>query len=128
MTLQEIFNKVYLGLASQGFKQSADDNGRCVYRSSDGCKCAAGQLIPDEDYRKEFDVSGPDIGTMLYTSVGYFKNEVTEYFRRRFDLEQIYFIRQLQLLHDGCDGSSTKLRKSMEDFATIKDLEIPTIP
>jgi hypothetical protein len=46
---QEIFNQVYLGLKAQGFKCSQSSSGYgCVYRGTDGRKCAVGHLIPDE--------------------------------------------------------------------------------
>lgn len=47
MTRQEIFDKVYLGLKSQGFRQSIN-NYQCVYRGPYGRRCAIGHLMPAE--------------------------------------------------------------------------------
>lgn len=55
--LQEIFNKVYLGAASQSFERSlaipediSISPGFCMYRSQNGLKCNAGHLILDTHY------------------------------------------------------------------------------
>jgi hypothetical protein len=51
MTNQEIFDKVARHLLTQGAR-SMGPNGtvQCLYRGSDGLKCAVGCLIPDELY------------------------------------------------------------------------------
>ena len=51
-TALEMIEKSLVGLAKQGWKQSTiqDPKVRCAYRGNDGCKCAIGQLIPDEFY------------------------------------------------------------------------------
>lgn len=55
-TKQEIFDRVVRGLAAQDWRRSVETDidgqgaGACVYRSSDGAKCAAGQLIDDASY------------------------------------------------------------------------------
>lgn len=43
---QEIFDRVVRGLASQGWQQSIDGGGCCVYKDQSGRRCAAGWLIP----------------------------------------------------------------------------------
>lgn len=54
-TKQETFDTVAKALLKQG-KPSITLNGYgCLYRSSDGCKCAAGHLIPDDKYVYEMD-------------------------------------------------------------------------
>jgi hypothetical protein len=62
MTKQEMFTKVWLGLAGQNWKRSTEpsadddhDDPRCCYRGPDGLKCAAGHLIPDEKYERKFE-------------------------------------------------------------------------
>jgi hypothetical protein len=52
-TLQEIFNIVSAHLLNQG--QKSVSNGICMYRGPNGLKCAAGCLIPDEEYNPEFE-------------------------------------------------------------------------
>jgi hypothetical protein len=61
-TEQEVFDIVATGLLRQG-RQSVESNPRnrviplqCLYRGADGCKCAAGMLIPDEHYRDDFEI------------------------------------------------------------------------
>lgn len=48
MTHQETFDTVLAHLRKQG--GPAYENNKCRYRTSDGKSCAAGCLIPDEDY------------------------------------------------------------------------------
>jgi hypothetical protein len=67
---QEIFDKVATHLITQG-KQSLRDDGEwedkfCAYRGPDGTMCAAGCLIPDEEYNEDFETNpwfhvAPDI-------------------------------------------------------------------
>lgn len=60
---QEAFDKAYAGLSAQGFAQSSLGD-RCKYRGPDGRRCAVGHLIPDDEYREEFD--RPFSGLLLY--------------------------------------------------------------
>jgi hypothetical protein len=48
-TEQEVFDKVASHLLTQN-KKALDEENYCVYLAPDGCKCAAGCLIPDEQY------------------------------------------------------------------------------
>lgn len=63
---QEWFDTAARGIISQGKPSMGRDpiteNEKCVYRSSDGCKCAIGWLIPDDKYDPSFEGNG------LYTS------------------------------------------------------------
>lgn len=56
MTLQEMFDVIYKGLASQGFAQSRLHG--CAYRGGEGRKCAAGWLIPDDKYDESWEGKG----------------------------------------------------------------------
>jgi hypothetical protein len=57
MTKQEIFNKVWAGFEAQNW-QRATQGGACKYRTTDGSrKCAAGMLIPDEEYNSKMEGS-----------------------------------------------------------------------
>lgn len=51
-THQETFDIVARALAAQGRKSHGVQGGlpRCLYRAEDGCKCAAGHLIPNGRY------------------------------------------------------------------------------
>lgn len=54
MTRQEAFNKVYTHLLTQNSK-STNGGGTCMYRGENGCSCAVGCLITDEEYRPWMD-------------------------------------------------------------------------
>lgn len=81
-SLQYIFDIVTDHLLAQNKKSVLDE--RCLYRSPDGCKCAAGFLIPDAEYDPKFECNYVD-------SVSFFQ---------KFDEHQISFIRKLQSIHD----------------------------
>lgn len=61
LTLQEVFDKVVSHLRTQG-KKSMNEDSECLYRGPGGLKCAAGCLIEDEEYRKDFE--GSIIGSL----------------------------------------------------------------
>lgn len=54
MNNQEAFNKMVQHLRAQKVKSLASD-GTCLYRGPNGLKCAVGALIPDEEYRTQFE-------------------------------------------------------------------------
>lgn len=49
VTLQELFDQAWRGLAAQGWQSSWSD-GRCAYRGENGRRCAVGHLIHDDEY------------------------------------------------------------------------------
>lgn len=55
MTKKEIFEKVRDHLLKQNALSKDEFDGRCLYRSENGLKCAIGCLISDEDYRDSFE-------------------------------------------------------------------------
>lgn len=62
-SLQEIFTFVAEALLEQG-KPSISENDACLYRAPDGCKCAAGWLLPDEKYSA--DMEGKSVDALRY--------------------------------------------------------------
>ena len=52
--MQQLFDLAVAGVLQQG-KPAITELGSCRYRAPDGSKCAIGQLIPDEKYRKSFE-------------------------------------------------------------------------
>lgn len=54
LTKQEIFDIVAVHLIKQG-ERAMNENGRCLYRSPDGKRCAAGKLMPDHLYKPFFE-------------------------------------------------------------------------
>lgn len=72
MNAQQVFDTVLNGIRAQG-KASVDSKGDCMYRGIDGCKCAAGLLIPDEVYDPKMEtVSAPQI-ISLYEGLSHLK-------------------------------------------------------
>ena len=62
MNQQEIFDKVASHLITQGVQANhrpllnqGDSYPSCAYRGDNGTMCAAGCLIPDEEYKPEFE-------------------------------------------------------------------------
>jgi len=55
-TAQEVFDKVATHLLRQG--KQASNGPACMYLTADGLKCAAGCLIPDEEYSPNFEYKG----------------------------------------------------------------------
>ena len=53
---QEIFNKAYLGLASQGFQQAVDSMGACQYLDDHGLRCAVGHCLSNPPRHSDFNV------------------------------------------------------------------------
>lgn len=107
MTRQEIFNTVWNGLKSQGFECSAH-NGTCLYRGPNGRKCAAGWLIPDEEFDDALNAK---------------KAEMVPFFMKNF-YDQMEFICKLQLIHDSYT-SPDLMKTAFINYATIHGLEIP---
>lgn len=48
---QDVFDFVAFKLIQQGKPSVTADGAKCLYRDGNGGKCAAGHLIPDEEYR-----------------------------------------------------------------------------
>ena len=62
-TEQEVFDQVAEHLLTQ-MRVSENDRG-CAYRSPDGLKCAAGCLIGDDEYSREWDAGGIGWGQLV---------------------------------------------------------------
>jgi len=99
MTKQEIYTKVRNHLLSQGAKSmlprsSNDFQAQCAYRGEEGRSCAAGCLIPDENYHpglESFSATSPGVAAAM----GYLWGERTQE-----QDEQLHLIRELQVIHD----------------------------
>lgn len=109
MTRQEIFDKVWDGLKTQGFKQSYNKiSGTCHYRGPDGLKCAAGHLIPDNEY-------DPAIEFITLEDITWFQNNFTE--------TEIKFIGKLQTCHDAVNDDS-EIESAFRKLAAKQGLTI----
>jgi hypothetical protein len=110
-TEQDVFDAVWAGMESQGWKRSTDEDGWCMYRGVDGRRCAVGHLIPDDLYRPSMEVSGVDdkpVRTVL----------------RAIGVENISFLYELQKAHDGAP-SGAPLREEFRCVAKEHGLTIP---
>jgi len=139
---QEIFNIAYLGLASQGFKQSLSlAKSACSYRGKDGLKCAIGHVITDDDLATSLDSgmynepedtkSGFSISSLLTGSLPLDK-KVQEIFDS--SPQFIEFLRDLQNVHDRVPDDWKKdtipehMKRNMEAFAATHKLSVPALP
>lgn len=111
---QILFNKAYLGLKAQGFRQSMNaDQDECAYRGSGGLKCAIGHCIPDEHYDPEIeglpvlDTPVEDLLITLYPGI------------------DPHFASSLQGIHD--QTSKTVMKSRLEEFARFHRLEVPNV-
>lgn len=81
----EVIDFVKKCLLKQNCKSEKD--GQCVYRGDNGAKCAAGHLIPDEDYRPSMEGKG-------------WRGLIESY---KFPKHHRYLIQDLQSIHDTFD-------------------------
>ncbi len=109
MTLQEIFDIVWVGLKSQGFKQSMV-KGLCYYRGEGGKKCAMGHLISDEEYSSSMEEISfsklENLSPRLEELRNVFSHELTE----------------LQWIHD---MNRATMEFDLRSFAAKHSLRIP---
>lgn len=85
MTNQEAFDVMVRHLRKQGRKSEHPTEDRCLYRGPDGLMCAVGALIPDDQYRPEWDEKGV------------LANELPCKALRRVDKD---LLRKMQYIHD----------------------------
>lgn len=113
LTDQEVFDKVYLGLHSQGFRRSINEHNMCRYRGDYGRKCAAGWIIPDNLYSDKMEsegVAGLHVFRVVYSLV-----------------ENVEFLRLLQMVHDSYNQPD-KMKAELEALAKRRGLAIPEVP
>ncbi len=106
-TQQELFDKIFTGLRSQGFERSMVGSS-CKYRGEQGRKCAVGYLIPDSHYTEELEGSGLYfLDTRKQVSV---------------PKENLLFLCELQNIHD-C--SHQMMEEELRRFAEKNQLTVP---
>lgn len=110
---QKVFNRVYRGLAKQGWKQALDKKlNSCQLLDDVGNRCAIGHLVPIGDLRKRSWINNdlyPDEIAELAKKLG-----VT-----------IEFLRDLQAHHDEGEGGKL-MRERFRLFAQNHNLTCPT--
>lgn len=85
MTNQEAFTAMVQHLRKQGCKSQDEQHQTCLYRGPNGLKCAVGVLIPDEEYRDEWDEKGWQVAKLECVSL------------RGIDM---HLLKQMQSTHD----------------------------
>lgn len=121
ITKQELFNKMWNGLKAQNWKRSgvkgSDGVFRCAYFGPDGCRCALGQVLPDEleshpacTVEADVNASGlvariPELGELLDWCSNH------------------GFIEAMQFAHDKFDESG--IQRRIRDVAKRYSLAIP---
>lgn len=95
----QIFLKVVRGLIGQKLVRSVSATGDCTYRGINGCKCAAGHLIPDKDYNPNME--GNSVSCSIH-------NPISAYFVNKYKSREIIkLIRDCQYAHDTAEGLAT---------------------
>lgn len=121
-TRQSVFNQVYLGLQSQGFEKSVQQDGFCMYRGLESRKCAVGHLIPDAEYQSLFDSnedgSSYSINGLLEAGLG---GPTLQAIVADVGLG---FLADLQSCHDSED-LEYRMQERLEDFAATRELTVP---
>lgn len=116
MNRQEIFDKVFTGLRSQGFERSFNKRSqRCKYRGDNGMKCAVGHLIPDELYKERWDKGG----TVYYGLPSHLWKKLDIDFS-----EDGSFIGKMQEIHD-YNGFPDIMEKALRNLAIWNNLTVP---
>lgn len=85
MTKADVFYRVIAHLRAQGV-QAKNEIGSCRYLTPEGLKCAAGCLIPDDEYNPEFEGSCWATIAANFPQYEEYRDMITD----------------LQLLHDSC--------------------------
>lgn len=119
MTAQEVFDQAIGGVLAQGARAEDDDSQQCLYRKNleDGrvLKCAAGQLVTDEELETMRRASGTRNGAWGHLS----DNRDTG---SRCDPERLHahmgLIQGLQRAHDVASGVAEVARNAREIAAT----------
>lgn len=127
MTEQEIFNKVYTHLLTQGRKARTPNGHSCAYRGQGvykGTSCAVGCLIPDEMYSARiesatvFQALGGSIGSAaivlrrVLTDLGLDRHRE--------------LLQALQRIHD--DYEPGNWAECLSNLAKVRNLTIPELP
>ncbi len=107
-TVQEMFNRAYIGLRSQNWEQCIDSNHSCVYSDGNGRHCAWGWVDPE--------LNG-SITTTLVEDLGYG-------IAKLLNPGELHFAIELQDAHDGAD-SAEDMEARMRELADSYDLVIP---
>lgn len=104
-TTQEVFDQAVRHLLTQMAKSQSGSLGYCVYRNSEGLKCAAGCFISDSEYNTDFERQ--DWNRLVDTS------QVPDFHQ--------FLIADLQKIHDECLPEQWFFE--LKELANIHDFE-----
>ena len=115
-TMQEAFEIMCKHIFEQGVQSTNGKSGGdcyCLYRGPNGLKCVIGALIPDSEYKPEYDIK-------IGMSVDYLYSEgITCLSGLRLD-----FLEEMQSIHDDGDWStSDAMRNAFMKTGTYYGLE-----
>ncbi len=111
MTTQEMFDRAWRGLASQGWKSCIDADGNCLYFDpSTGFRCAWGWVDP-EGTQNKFNVTVDELDDGIAPTLSD---------------DEMEFATSLQLIHDTVDDDD--MEGSMRALALEYTLTIPEAP
>src|ERR1700690_1772536 len=108
MNMQELFDTVVAHLRQQNAQSLK--HGACAYRGDDGKKCAAGCLIPDEEYNPTMEGWNVTINSSILNLLGD-------------NGENMRLLLQLQHVHDMQDVEEWEA--CFQDIAFDLDLRLP---
>lgn len=101
MEPQEIFDKVAIHLLTQNKKSIRTEDQVCVYRAEDGCKCAAGVLIPEDKYDHSMeDIAWPDSEHRAKYNLSNGSHGIKLVAEVALEIRNFDLVRNLQLMHD----------------------------
>ncbi len=118
---QEIFNTVAEHLLTQGRQAKKADNSSCVYRSTNGDKCAIGCLIPDDRYSPKLENNTAlTLHTRIYTNGLSYLEQALGY---SINAKDAIFLRDLQRIHD--QTVPANWIQKLKEFAVENNLTQP---
>lgn len=116
LSRQEMFNRAFLGLQSQGWKRALtvpwaqeDVNTGCVYQTEESLRCGWGWVDPENTPGHTAYISGlreRGVGLAAVLSP-----------------EDLAFAQELQKVHD--NNRASELERAMRNFATHNNLTVP---
>ncbi len=115
--LQQVYDACYTGLALQGFTQSVDEDGDCMYRGEQSKKCGIGHTVPDELCNFPYGANGCSIASML--------SDNTQWFELFGNIEPAA-LGALQECHD-MNPNPEDMKAALAKYAECMNLTIPSI-
>ena len=126
MNNQEFYNKSIEGLAAQGFQQSSEIGGECLYRGPNGLKCAIGVVVTDEQISQAAEIAAQQDPSRAQTALETREGFTSSAFEPLFPDVSPMLMSTLQSAHDIYSVPLKRLqglKSAGKDFG----LEIPKV-